>query len=296
YSIYDIPVNFEAENFSSIVLKLMGLKARRQDMRDWAALAKKIRQINKEVTIGIVGKYFNFKSCHDTYISVIESINHAAWQQNLKPKIIWLEAERYEKDKRKLQELKKLGGIIVPGGFGGRGVAGMILVADYARRHNIPYLGLCLGMQILTISFARYVLKMADANSTEFNPRTKHPVIATMEEQKKNIAAKNYGGTMRLGAYPAKLAKNSLSYRSYKQTDISERHRHRYEFNNEYRSQLETAGLRIAGVNTARNLVEIVEVAGHPFMVGVQFHPEFKSRPLAPHPLFKEFIRVCAKK
>ena len=296
YSIYDIPVNFEKENFSSIMLKLMGLKARRQDMRDWAALAKKIRKINKAVTVGIVGKYFNFKSCHDTYISVIESINHAAWHYDLKPNILWLEAEEYETDAAKLKELKQVDGIIVPGGFGERGTEGMMLAADFARRERIPYLGLCFGMQILTIAYARYALGLTDANSTELNPQTKHPVIATMAEQKKNIAAKNYGGTMRLGAYPAKLTKDSLSYRAYKKVEISERHRHRYEFNNEYRGQLENAGLRIAGVNTECNLVEIVEVKDHPFMVGVQFHPEFKSRPLAPHPLFAEFIKVCAKK
>ena len=187
-------------------------------------------------------------------------------------------------------------GIIVPGGFGERGTEGMMLAADFARRERIPYLGLCFGMQILTIAYARYALGLTDANSTELNPQTKHPVIATMAEQKKNIAAKNYGGTMRLGAYPAKLTKDSLSYRAYKKVEISERHRHRYEFNNEYRGQLENAGLRIAGVNTECNLVEIVEVKDHPFMVGVQFHPEFKTRPLAPHPLFAEFIKVCAKK
>jgi len=295
YSIYDIPVNFEKENLGNIILKSMGLPIRKKNMQDWIAFSRKIKNIKQEVTIGIVGKYFNFKSCRDTYISVLESINHAAWHHNVKPNVVWLEAERYEQDKIKLKELDELDGIIIPGGFGERGVEGMILAAEYARQHKIPYFGLCLGMQILTVSFARHVLKIADANSTEFNPQTKHPVIATMAEQKKNIAEKNYGGTMRLGAYPAQLAKDSISYRAYNCEHISERHRHRYEFNNEYQAEFQRNGLRVAGINPQRDLVEIVEVADHPWMVGVQFHPEFKSRPLKPHPLFAAFVKACTK-
>jgi CTP synthase len=295
YSIYDIPVNFEKENLGVEMLKAMGLKPRRRDLREWRELATKIKHIKKTVKIAIVGKYFNFKSCRDTYISVIESINHACWNQNLKPEITWLEAERYEENKNNLKELKKVDGIIVPGGFGSRGTEGMILAADYARKNKIPYFGLCLGMQILTISFARHVAGMKGANSTEFGQQTDYPVISTMEEQKKLIADKNYGGTMRLGAYAAKLFKDSLAYKAYKTEKISERHRHRYEFNNEYRQALEQAGLRVAAVNPQRNLVEIVEVKDHPWMVGVQFHPEFKSRPLKPHPLFREFIKAAVK-
>jgi len=295
YSIYDIPVNFEKENFGDVILKAIGLKPKKKNMQDWAKLATKIKKIKKEITIGIVGKYFNSKSCRDTYISVIESINHACWQQNLKPNILWLDSERYEKNKKELKELDKVDGIIVPGGFGKRGTEGMILAAEYARVHKIPYFGLCLGMQILTISFARFVAKLTGANSTELDAETKHPVIATMEEQKQLIADKNYGGTMRLGAQPAKLIKGSLSYQAYKQEKISERHRHRYEFNNKYKDRLVKAGLRIGGVNTKRDLVEIVEVKDHPWMVGVQFHPEFKSRPLTPQPLFREFIKAASK-
>ncbi len=295
YSIYDIPVNFEKENFGIEMLAAMGLKPRQKDLMEWKKFAQKIKRIKREITIAIVGKYFNFKSSRDTYISVIESINHACWNQNLRPNIVWLEAERYEEDKKNLKELDGVDGIIVPGGFGSRGIEGMILAADYARKNKIPYFGLCLGMQILTISFARYVAKMKTANSTEFNLQTKYPVIATMEEQKQLIADKNYGGTMRLGAYPAKLFKNSLAYQAYVTTKISERHRHRYEFNNKYKLRLEKAGLRIAGINPQRNLVEIVEVDNHPWMVGVQFHPEFKSRPLSPHPLFREFIKAAIK-
>ncbi len=294
YSIYDIPVNFEKENLGEVVLATLGLKPRKRDMKEWIELSKKIKRIKREVNIGIVGKYFNFKSCRDTYISVIESINHAAWAQNRKPNIHWLDSEKYEKDGKSLKELDKMDGIIVPGGFGKRGTEGMILAAKYARENKIPYFGLCLGMQIMTIEFARHTLK-EDANSLELNPKTKHPVICTMEEQIDKIKNKQYGGTMRLGAYAAKLANGSLSQKAYKKSLITERHRHRYEFNNKYREILEKNGLRIAGINTKKNLVEIVEVKDHPWMVGTQFHPEFKSRPLDPHPLFAEFVRACLK-
>ncbi|MFH1522758.1 MAG: CTP synthase [Patescibacteria group bacterium] len=295
YSIYDVPVNFEKENFGNVLLNSIGLKSRKNDLEEWKKLSRKIRIIEKKVTIGIVGKYFNFKSCRDTYISVIESINHAAWAQNKKPEIVWLDAEEYEKDKKKLKELSRLDGIIVPGGFGKRGTEGMILAAKYAREHKVPYFGLCFGMHILTIEFTRHVLKNNDVNSTEMNAETKNPVICTMEEQKELIKNCNYGGTMRLGACPAKLSKDSISYKAYKKSNISERHRHRYEFNNDYRKILQENGLRIAGVNTKRNLVEIVEIINHPFMVGVQFHPEFSSWPLEPHPLFVEFVGACLK-
>ena len=296
YSIYDIPVNFEKENFGEVILRALGLKARKKDMRDWKKLAGKIKKIKKEVTIGIVGKYFNFKSCKDTYISVIESINHASWHFNFKPKVVWLEAEKYEQNKKNLKELDRVAGIIVPGGFGQRGSEGMILAAEYARKNKMPYFGLCLGMQILTISFARNVLGLKEADSTEFNPKTKHPVISTMEEQKNNIQEKNYGATMRLGAYEARLAKDSLAFKAYQQQKISERHRHRYEFNNAYRKLLAEAGMRIAGINQPGDLVEIIEIIDHPWMVGVQFHPEFTSRPLRPNPLFRDFVRAAIKR
>lgn len=295
YSIYDIPVNFEKENFGTTILKAMGLKARRSGMKDWESFSKKIKNIKKEVNIGIVGKYFNFKSCRDTYISVIESINHASWAHNRKPNIIWLDSEKYEKDPKKLKELKNLDGIIVPGGFGRRGTEGMILAAEYARKNKIPYFGLCLGMQILTIEYARNILGLKDANSTELNKKTTNPVICTMEDQKEKIKKKDYGGTMRLGACPASLSEGSISFGAYGKKTISERHRHRYEFNNKYREELRNNGLRIAGINKERDLVEIVEVEDHPWMVGVQFHPEFKSQPLKPHPLFLDFVDNCLK-
>ncbi len=205
YSIYDVPVNFEKENFGSVLLKTIGLPVRHKDMADWTVFANKIKKIKKEVKIGIVGKYFNLKSCKDTYISVIESINHAAWNLNYKPKIVWIDSEKFETNKEKLKELDDMDGIVVPGGFGKRGAEGMILVADYARRNKIPYFGLCLGMQILTISYARNVLGLKEANSTEFNPNTPDPIIATMQDQIEKIKNKNYGATMRLGAYPCVL-------------------------------------------------------------------------------------------
>jgi len=297
HSIYDVPVSYEKEKLGDTMLELIGLKVKKQHgLKDWQSLSNKIKNINKKVTIGIVGKYFNFKSCRDTYISVIESINHACWSNNVKPNILWLDSEKYEKDKNKLAELKQVDGIIVPGGFGKRGTEGMFLAAQYVRENKIPYFGLCLGMQILTIEYTRNVLGLKDANSTELNPKTTNPVISTMEDQKEKIKNKNYGGTMRLGACLAKINKDTKSHKAYRQETISERHRHRYEFNNEYREKLEQAGLKVAAVNPQRNLVEIVEVDNHPWMVGVQFHPEFKSRPLSPHPLFKDFIKACITK
>jgi CTP synthase len=296
YSIYDVPVNFEKENFGETVLKTMGLKPRKKDLKEWTKFSKRIKNLSKKVTIGIVGKYFNFKSCRDTYISVIESINHAAWSQDRKPEILWLDSEKYEKNPSLLEELDNVDGIIVPGGFGKRGTEGMILAAEYARKNKIPYFGLCFGVQILAIAFARYVLGLEDANSTEMNPKTKNPVITTMADQVEKIKNKQYGATMRLGAYPAVLIKDSLSRRAYGTIEISERHRHRYEFNNKYREDFEKNGLKIAGINKELNLVEIAEVKDHPWMLGTQFHPEFKSRPLAPHPLFREFIKAAIRK
>jgi CTP synthase len=295
YSIYDVPVNFEKENFGMTLLEMIGLPARQKDLADWTALANKIKKIKKEVTIGIVGKYFNFKSCKDTYISVFESINHAAWNLNYKPKIVWIDTEKYEHDKSKLKELDSLAGIIVPGGFGKRGTEGMILAADYARVHKIPYFGLCLGMQIATISYARNMLGLRRANSTEFDPETPDPVIATMADQVEKIKNKNYGATMRLGAYPCVLKKGTQAALAYNKKEISERHRHRYEVNNSYVPALEKAGLVFSGISPDGKLMEIAELprSVHPFYLGTQFHPEFLGRPLAPHPLFTMFLKAC---
>jgi CTP synthase len=297
YSIYDVPVNFEKENFGATLLKAIGLPTRQKDLKEWTALADKIKKIDKEVKIGIVGKYFNFKSCKDTYISVIESINHAAWSQGYKPKVVWLDTEKYENDKSKLKELSDLEGIIVPGGFGKRGTEGMMLAANYARENKIPYFGLCLGMQIMTLAYARNVLGLTKANSTEFDANTPDPVIATMQDQVEKIKNKNYGATMRLGIYPCALKPGTIAASAYGKKNIDERHRHRYEVNNSYIDRLEKAGLVFSGTSPKGDLMEIAELptSVHPFYLGVQFHPEFLSRPLAPHPLFAAFVKASVK-
>lgn len=297
YSIYDVPVNFEKENLGATLLETLGLPVREKDLSDWRQLAEKIKNLDKELKIGIVGKYFNFKSCKDTYISVIESINHASWAEGYKPKIVWIDSEKFETDKTLLKELDEMDGIIVPGGFGKRGVEGMILAATYAREHKIPYFGLCLGVQILTIAYARTMLGLADANSTEFDENTPNPVIATMADQVEKIKNKNYGATMRLGSYPCALKEGTVAREAYGAEEITERHRHRYEVNNAYVKKLEQAGLVFSGTAPDGSLMEIAELPRevHPFYLGSQFHPEFKTAPLKPHPLFLEFIKASVK-
>jgi CTP synthase len=258
-------------------------------------LVTKINHPKGKIKIGIVGKYFktgNF-TLMDSYISVIEAVKHASYSFSLEPEIVWLSAEDYEKDPRRVKELSSFDGIIVPGGFGSRGVEGKIKAIQYCREKKIPFLGLCLGMQLAVIEFARNVANLEKANSTEFSKKCQVPVIDVMEEQKKNLEENKYGGTMRLGAYPCRLNPKSLSRKLYQQTSISERHRHRYELNNSYREILEEKGMLMAGINPDQDLVEIIEIPSHPFFLGVQFHPEFKSKPLKPHPLFKKFIKVA---
>ncbi|MBU0531135.1 MAG: CTP synthase [Candidatus Uhrbacteria bacterium] len=294
--IYEVPLVFEKQNLGDELLEALKLKLSKPKLDDWEALVAKIKDVEEEVTIGIVGKYFNMKSCRDTYISVIESLYHACWANNRRPKIKWLDSEVYENEPEKLKELSELDGIVVPGGFGERGTEGMILAAQYARENKIPYLGLCLGMQIMSIEFARNMCGLEGANSEELNPETPHPVIHIMEEQKKHMAESNYGATMRLGAYPCDLVEGTKSFAAYGKKSISERHRHRYEFNNSYRDQMQAKGFVLAGINPDQDLVEIAEIKDHPFMVGSQFHPEFKSRPLNPHPLFRDFIKAAVEK
>jgi CTP synthase len=264
-------------------------------MQDWVKLSEEIKAMKKEVTIGIVGKYFNFKSCRDTYISVIEAINHAAWKNQRAPKIVWLDSEVYETEPEKLKELSKLDGIVVPGGYGGRGTEGIIAAIGYAREKKIPFLGLCYGLQLATIEFARNICGLRDASSTEINPKSKNQVIHVMKEQIEILKKKNYGSTMRLGSYPCVLDKKSKSYAAYKKVEISERHRHRYEVNNDYREMLEKHGLLLAGLSPDKSLVEIIENPKHPFFVATQFHPEFQSRPIVGHPLFNSFVKACLK-
>jgi CTP synthase len=297
-SIYDVPINFEKDNISDRILKKLSLKGKTKDLKKWHELTESIKNAKEEVKIGIIGKYFNSGDyiLTDSYISVIESVKHAAYSLKKKPIIEWLDSDIYEKNASKLVELKKLDGVIVPGGFGNRGVEGKIKAIKYCRENKIPYLGLCYGMQLACIEFARNVAGLKDAHTTEVDSKIKNPIIDIMPEQKVLMKENRYGGSMRLGAYPCKLVSGTKAYHAYGEENISERHRHRFEFNNDYREVLTSKGLVISGVNPDRDLVEIIELKNHPFFVGTQFHPEFKSRPLNPHPLFKEFIKASIKK
>lgn len=298
-SIYEIPINFESDNLSQIILKKLGLKPKKKDLVKWRALVKKIHAANKTLKIGIVGKYFGTGDfiLSDAYISVIESIKHACYFMKRKPIIEWLNSEEYEKNPAKVKELKKYAGVIVPGGFGERGVEGKIKAIEFCRKNKIPYFGLCYGMQLLVIEYARNVLRLKDANTTEINRHTKNPVIDIMPEQKKNLSDKNYGATMRLGAYPAILKKNTIAYGAYRNHLISERHRHRWEVNPEFIERLEKSGLIFSGTSPDGRLMEIAELSrkSNLFHLGTQFHPEFKSSPVKPHPLFLEFVKSAIK-
>jgi CTP synthase len=299
-SIYEVPINFEKEGLGKRILGKFGLRQRRKNGKKWFAFVNKTKNLKKTIKIGIVGKYFKIGkyTLMDSYISIIEAIKHAAFVNNRKSLITWLDAEEYEKNKNRLKELKTYDGIIVPGGFGGRGVEGKILAIKYCRQNKIPFLGLCYGMQLAAIEFARNVCGLKKASTTEINKRTPQPVIDLMPEQKKKLRLKAYGGTMRLGAYDCQLNKGAISRKAYGKDLISERHRHRYEFNNQYRDLLSKKGLVIAGINPESDLVEIIELpqSKHPFFVASQFHPEFKSRPLNPHPLFKNFIKESIRR
>lgn len=299
-SIYEVPINFERDDLSRLILKKLDLPYKKTDLKKWYELAEKIKHPGGRVKIGVVGKYFGTGDfvLSDAYISVLEAIKHAAYRNNIKAEINWVNSELFEKEPEKISELKKYDGVIVPGGFGSRGIEGKIKVIQYLRENKIPFLGLCYGMQLMVVEFARNVLGMKDAHTTEINRKTKHPVIDIMPEQKKNLEDKNYGATMRLGAYPANLKKGTLAEKAYRKSKISERHRHRWEVNPEYIPQLEKAGLVFSGSSPDRKLMEITELprAVHPFFLGTQFHPELKSSPLNSHPLFFEFIKTASRK
>ena len=298
-SIYHVPLNFEKDNLSNIILKKLGLKGRKRDMSDWERFTAKIDNAKKTVKIGIVGKYFETGDfvLSDAYISVIEAIKHASYQNGCKPELAWLDSSVYEKDTNKLKDLKQYDGIVVPGGFGSRGIEGKINVAGYCRENKIPYFGLCYGMQIAVIDFARNVAGVEDANSAEINEKAKNLVIDIMPEQKEKMKQKDFGGSMRLGSYIAKVKNGTIARRAYKKAEISERHRHRYEVNPKYVEQIEKAGLVFSATSPDGVLMEIVELPQekHPFFLATQFHPEFQSTPLTPHPLFNEFIKVAKK-
>ncbi|KKS19658.1 MAG: CTP synthetase, CTP synthase [candidate division WWE3 bacterium GW2011_GWC1_41_7] len=309
-SIYKIPLVLQDQKLDTLLLEEMKLKHKSADMKKWTAMTDKINKSKKDVRIAIAGKYFTSGAfaLEDSYVCVIEAIKHAAWKKGLNPVIKWFDVERFEDPKEKAlveEELKEFDGIIVPQGWGSRAVEVKLKAVEWARTNKVPYLGLCFGMQMAVIEYARNVLGLNDANSEEVNPTTKDPVIHIMPNQKEYLEKKQYGGTIRLGAWPCKLDKNSILYKAYKsegaerlnEQTVEERHRHRYEFNNDYLKQLEKAGLVISGTSPDGKLVESIElpIDVHPFFVGTQFHPEYKSRPLAPHPIFVGFIEACIK-
>lgn len=299
-SIYDVPLNYEKDGLGDILCEVLGLPKKLTDLSRWEAFVKKAKNGSREVNIAVVGKYFDSGDfvLSDVYISVLEALKTAAHYQDVKLKISYVGSEAFEKDPKKLKELKQYAGVVVPGGFGERGVEGIVMAIRFARENRIPYFGLCYGMHWMTVEYARTVLGLKDANTTEVNPSTPYPVIAVMEGQKENVATSNMGGTMRLGGYTAMLKEGSVASEAYGTSEVRERHRHRYEVNPKYVEQLEKAGLVFSGRSPDGVLMEIAELpkSVHPFFLGTQFHPEFLSRPLSPHPLFMAFIKVAAEK
>ncbi|MDO8261350.1 MAG: CTP synthase [Candidatus Magasanikbacteria bacterium] len=300
-SIYDCPLNFERDNLGSRILDKFKLKAKKNDWTEWKKMitaSKDSQESKKSVDIGIVGKYFasgDF-SLTDSYISVIEAMKHAGIANHVKVNLHWISAEDVETKGIKI--LTKFDGIVVPQGWGSRGSEGKIRTIQYCREKKVPYFGLCYGMQMAVIEFARNVCKLKGVNSEEVDGKAENPVIHIMPDQKALLEKKQYGGTIRLGGWPCKIVPGTHMAKAYakkfgKETTISERHRHRYEYNNEYRELLESKGLTIAGTSPDNKIVEAVEITDHPFYIGTQFHPEYISRPLDPHPLFVEFVKVC---
>jgi CTP synthase len=287
-SIYELPLALQKEHMDDLVIDLFGLKNPPPEKNIWNEIVRRVKNPAHEVTIGVVGKYIELQ---DAYKSVYESVTHAGIANNTRVNVVRIDAEELEK-KNGLALLKGLDGILVPGGFGDRGTEGKIAAAKYARENNVPYYGLCLGLQIAVIEYCRNVLKLKGANSTEFDANAPHPVINMMEEQKKII---DKGATMRLGSYECALTPGTLAARAYKASSIRERHRHRFEVNNAYVGQLQRGGLVISGINPRRNLVEIVELKKHPWFLAVQFHPEFQSKPDKAHPLFAAFVAAALK-
>ena len=287
-NLYEAPIILEKSNFSSVICRELGIEASEPDLEEWTSMVERIKARDHYVDIGLVGKYVEL---HDAYLSVAEALRHAGYYHNTHIRIHWINSESITNEN--IDELLgNLDGILIPGGFGSRGIEGMILAAKYAREKNVPYFGICLGMQIAVIEYARNVLDIKDANSGEFDELTKHKVIDFMPGQNDDI---DKGGTLRLGAFPGIIKMNTTMERCYNSSVFSERHRHRYEFNNKYREAFEKAGLTVSGTSPDNSLVETVEITDRPFHVGVQYHPEFKSRPNKAHPLFKGFIEAALK-
>ena len=300
-SIYDVPINFERDHLGDIVLSKLDLhkKTGKMNLTQWKNFVARVKKKKKKVKIAIVGKYFGTGdfTLSDSYLSVIEAIKFSAYKVGVEPEIHWLSSHEFE-NKRKLEKLKKYQGIIVPGGFGETGIAGKLAVVQYARENKIPYFGLCYGMQLMVIEYARNVLGIKDAQTIEIDPKGKNPVIDIMPDQKKKLAKSEYGGTMRLGAFPAYLKKGTLARKLYGKEIVEERHRHRYEVNPEYIEELSSKDLVFSGISPDKRLMEIAELGEktHPFFLGTQFHPEFQARPLDPHPLFTGFIKAAMKR
>lgn len=286
-SLYQVPLMLEEEGLCRAVLKTLGMEQREPRLAEWSAMVERERSPECSCSVAIVGKYIEL---HDAYLSIVEALKHAGIANKADVKINWINSETVN-EHNVASILSSSDAILVPGGFGERGIEGKIVAVKYARENNVPFLGICLGMQMAVIEFARNVLGLADASSSEVNPKTPHPVIDIMPDQIGNID--NIGGTLRLGGYDCRLSPDSIARKAYNSEIIRERHRHRYEFNNSYRNMLSAAGMKITGINEERDLVEIVELDGHPWFVGVQFHPEFTSRPDEPHPLFASYIKAA---
>ena len=295
FSSYNVPLIFEKQSLAEKILKKLNLKPKRKNLKDWQNLIENIKNARKSLPVAIISKYSKVGDYNlsDAYISIVEAIKHAAWPQGVNPEIIWIDAEQLEKEKSLTTALKGVKGIIVPGGFGKRGVEGKIAAIQYAREKPLPFLGLCFGLQLAVVEFARNICGLKKAHSTEIDPQTKYPVIAYLPEQIKYIKHSHYGATMRLGAYPCIIEKSTLAYRLYRKTKIAERHRHRYEVNPAFHRVLKQKGLIFSGTSPDKKLVEIIEIKNHPFFIASQFHPEFQSTFKNPHPLFKGFIQAC---
>lgn len=295
-SIYDVPLNFEKDEFGDALTEYLSLPKKRADLKEWEEFVKRLKITEPEVKIGIVGKYFDTGDfvLSDAYLSVIEAIKFSGAKAGVKPKIAWINAKDFQNGEG-VEKLKEYDGIIVPGGFGETGIEGKINAIRYAREHKIPYLGLCYGMQLAVIEYARHVLNIDGAHTVEINPATAHPIVDVMPEQKDLIAEGNFGGTMRLGVYTAELAKGTIAREAYGKDKVEERHRHRYEINPDYIEQLEKGGIVFSGKSPDGILMEIAELPKdvHPFFLGTQFHPELQARPLSPHPLFTEFLTAA---
>ena len=299
-NIYDVPINFEKDGLSERIMNHFEIKPKKKDLKEWRAFVSRMNNPKGVVKIAVVGKYFDTGDfvLSDAYISVIEALRISGAHAGVKTELSWLSSSVFDKGGRTLEKLAKFDGILVPGGFGETGIEGKIKVIEFARTRKIPYFGLCYGMQLMVVEYARNILGLKDANTVEINPKTANPVIDIMPDQKKKLEIKDFGASMRLGTYPCVVAKKTIAYEAYKTVKIDERHRHRYEVNPAYVDRLEQAGLVFSGKSPNGILQEIAELPRekHPFMLGTQFHPEFLARPLSPHPLFTEFIKACVKK